>query len=245
MSRQLGTLYDEVEAQKTQLEGWNVELEDKVAAQVTEIERTNRLRRFLPGQVAELITGSETEALATRRGEVTVLFADLRGFTGFANQAPPQQVVAALNAFHAACGPLIEARGGTLERFLGDGVMVLFGAPLPVEDPAGRAVALAQDMKVAVREAMAPFRKGDKPLGLGIGIGTGAATLDQIGFEGRMDYSAIGPAPNLAARLCDTAVDGQILISHATAWQVDLDMKPAGPFDLTGIGPEVAAFELK
>lgn len=246
MSARLGTLYEEVETQKTQLEGWNAELETKVTAQVTEIERANRLRRFLPGQVADLLTGSESEAeaLATKRGEITVLFADLRGFTGFANQATPQQVVDALNTFHATCGPLIESRSGTLERFLGDVLMVLFGAPLPVEDPAGTAVALARDMQKAVHEAMAPFRTGDKPLGLGIGIGTGAATLGRIGLEERMDYSAIGPAPNLAARLCDVATDGQILISHATAWQVDAEMKPAGPFDLKGVGPEIAAFEL-
>jgi class 3 adenylate cyclase len=94
---------------------------------------------------------------------------------------------------------------------------------------------------------MGPIAAGSETcgLGVGIGIGTGAATLGQIGFEGRRDYSAIGPAPNLAARLCEQAVDGQILISHATAWQIESDLQPAGPFDLKGIGDSIAAFELE
>lgn len=247
-SEKLGTLYDEVEAQRAELAHWNEALEIKVAEQVEEIDRTNRLRRFLPAQVAEMVVDAADGAdmLRTRRSEITVLFADLRGFTTFANAATPDQVVAALNTFHGACGPLIEASGGTLERFLGDGLMVLFGAPVPMEDAAQRAVALAREMRVTVRAAMALFRAGTSShgLGVGIGIGTGAATLGQIGFEGRLDYSAIGPAPNLAARLCDMAEDGQILISHATAWQVEAEMQPAGPFDLKGVGVGVAAFEL-
>lgn len=245
-SEKLGTLYDEVEAQKATLAEWNAALETKVADQVVEIERTNRLRRFLPAQVAELITVAEdeTDALATRRGEITVLFADLRGFTTFANASAPDQVVGALNAFHETCGPLVEAEGGTLERFLGDGLMVLFGAPVPVEDAADRAVRLAISMRDAVPQAMAPYQSDHASLGLGIGIGTGVATLGQIGFEGRRDYSAIGPAPNLAARLCDLAKAGQILLSHTTVWKITLDAKPAGTVDLKGIGETIAIFEI-
>ncbi len=245
-SARLGALYNEVEVQKEELAGWNAALEDKVADQMIEIERTSRLRRFLPAQVADLIVGSEdeTEVLRSRRAEVTVLFADLRGFTSFANSAAPAEVMGALNAFHGACGPLIEAHGGTLERFLGDGVMVLFGAPVSVEDAAERAVALAREMQVAVRKALKPLVEQGYQIGCGIGIGTGPATVGQIGFDGRRDYSAIGPAPNLAARLCDFAKDGQILISHSTVWQIEVPTKPAGKFDLKGIGDAVAAFEL-
>lgn len=152
-------------------------------------------------------------------------------------------MIGALNSFHGACGPLIDAHGGTLERFLGDGLMVLFGAPLPMEDAAERAVALAQEMQIAVQQAMSPLAKDGYRLGFGVGIATGPATVGQIGFEGRRDYSAIGPAPNLAARLCDHAKDAQILISHATVWQIETPTKQAGTFDLKGIGDEIAAFE--
>jgi class 3 adenylate cyclase/HAMP domain-containing protein len=247
-SAKLGELYEEVETQKRQLADWNAELEDKVQSQVDEIERTNRLRRFLPAQVAEMIVSAPNGAdmLRTRRTEITVLFADLRGFTAFSNAATPDQVVAALNTFHGICGPLIEESGGTLERFLGDGLMVLFGAPVPMDNPAQRAVDLAARFRATVPDALSQFQAGSEALGLGVGIGiaTGSATLGQIGFEGRLDYSAIGPAPNLASRLCDHAAAGQILISHATAWQVESDMTPAGPFDLKGVGTNIAAFEL-
>ncbi len=248
MTEQLGTLYEEVETQRSELEKWNLTLEGQVRAQVEEIGRTNRLRRFLPAQVADMIVDApdEDDVLRTRRAEITVLFADLRGFTAFAASATPDQVVAALNTFHGTCGPLVEASGGTLERFLGDGLMVLFGAPVAMEDAAQRAVELAAEIRSAVGRAMLPFSAGAEAhgLGVGIGIGTGAATLGRIGFEGRLDYSAIGPAPNLAARLCDMAEAGQVLISHATAWQVECDLKPAGPFNLKGIGHSVPAFEL-
>ncbi len=247
-SEKLGNLYEQVSAQKTQLAEWNAALETRVAKQVEEIERANRLKRFLPAQVATMIVGAsdEKDVLRTRRAEITVLFADLRGFTAFATAATPDQVIEVLNTFHGTCGPLVEAHGGTVERFLGDGLMVLFGAPVPLEHAAQRAVDLAQGMQRRVREAMDPFKAGadGRSLGLGIGIATGAATMGQIGFESRLDYSAIGPAPNLAARLCDIAKDGQTLISHATAWQVEGEMLPAGPFDLKGVGSDIAAFEL-
>ncbi|MCG7520965.1 adenylate/guanylate cyclase domain-containing protein [Ruegeria sp. Ofav3-42] len=247
-SEKLGALYEQVELQKAQLSDWNAALETRVAKQIEEIERTNRLKRFLPPQVAAMIVGATDEAdvLRTRKADITVLFADLRGFTAFAAAANPDQVVAALNSFHGTCGPLVEACGGTLERFLGDGLMVLFGAPVPLDDAAQRAVDLAQKMQVDVRQAMSLFKAGsaEHGLGLGIGVATGAATLGRIGFEGRQDYSAIGPAPNLAARLCEIAKDGQVLVSSATAWQVQSDMVPAGPFDLKGIGASVGAFEL-
>jgi class 3 adenylate cyclase len=248
MTAQLGALYKEVEAQKSELQVWNATLEGKVASQVDQIERANRLRRFLPAQVAELIVKGDDAAdlLGVRRGEITVLFADLRGFTAFSSVMPPAKVIGVLNAFHASAGPVIEAHGGTIERFLGDGLMVLFGAPMPIENAAQCAVDAALEMMAAVQAALAGFATGPDGarLGLGIGIGTGVATMGQIGFQNRQDYSAIGPAPNLAARLSDRAAANQILISHATAWQVSAEMSPAGPFDLKGIGPDVAAFEV-
>ncbi len=243
-SVKLGTLYDQVEEQRVELAAWNTALEDKVAVQVDEIERTNRLRRFLPDQVADMIVsaGDDADMLGSRRGTVTVLFADLRGFTAFSASVEPEHVISALNRFHAMTGPLIEARGGTLERFLGDGLVVLFNAPVASDDPAGNAVALGREMQAAFPPAMRDFQSDSHALGLGVGIATGQATLGQIGFEGRLDYAAIGTAPNLAARLCDIASDGEILICPTTAGQLDGTFRPVGPFELKGIPEPVPAF---
>lgn len=245
MSRELGALYEEVNAQKEELRSWNSQLERKVAHQVAELERTNRLRRFLPEPVAAMIVnaGDGNALLNSQRRTVTVLFADLRGFTAFANAVAPEQVIAALNAFHQTAGPLIDQAGGTLERFLGDGLLVLFNAPLPCEDPAGQALALAQQMQAAFPGALRPFQTGSSRIGLGIGIATGEATLGQIGFEGRLDYAAIGAAPNLAARLCEQAQSGQILVCEATAQAIGAGLQKAGSFELKGIPGAAAAYE--
>lgn len=245
MSRELGALYEEVNAQKEELQSWNSQLERKVAHQVAELERTNRLRRFLPEPVAAMIVnaGSGSTLLNSQRRTVTVLFADLRGFTAFASTVAPEQVIAALNAFHQAAGPLIEDAGGTLERFLGDGLLVLFNAPLPCEDPAGQALALAEQMQAGFPAAVRPFQSGSSRIGLGIGIATGEATLGQIGFEGRLDYAAIGAAPNLAARLCSKAGSGQILVCEATARAIGAGLQKAGVFDLKGIPEPATAYE--
>lgn len=245
MSRELGALYEEVNAQKEELQSWNSQLERKVAQQVAELERTNRLRRFLPEPVAAMIVnaGGGSTLLNSQRRTVTVLFADLRGFTAYASAVAPEQVIAALNAFHQASGPLIEEAGGTLERFLGDGLLVLFNAPLPCEDPAKRALTLAEQMQDAFPGAVQPFQTGGSRIGLGIGIATGEATLGQIGFEGRLDYAAIGAAPNLAARLCDKAGSGQILLCEATARAIGAGLQEAGEFDLKGIPGPATAYE--
>lgn len=245
MSRELGALYEEVNAQKEELKSWSSQLERKVAQQVAELERTNRLRRFLPEPVAAMIVnaGGGSTLLNSQRRTVTVLFADLRGFTAYANAVAPEQVIATLNAFHQVSGPLIENAGGTLERFLGDGLLVLFNAPLPCEDPAGQALALAEQMQDAFPNAVRPFQYRSTRIGLGIGIATGKATLGQIGFEGRLDYAAIGPAPNLAARLCDKAGSGQILLCEATARAIGSGLHEAGTFELKGIAEPAIAYE--
>ncbi len=246
MGRELGDLYAEVDAQRRELADWNTALEDRVLTQIRQIERTGRLRRFLPAQVADMIIAADDDdtLLGSRRAHVTVLFADLRGFTAYAAAMPAERVIAALNAFHTVCGPLIDAQGGTLERFLGDGLMVLFNAPAEVADPEHKAVKLAANMQRAFPAAMQPFQQGDTRLGLGIGISSGLATLGNIGFEGRLDYAAIGAVPNLAARLCDQAGPGDILVCETVARKVSAPMCPAGPFDLKGIGIQVPAFEV-
>jgi adenylate cyclase len=207
-------LHDQVSAQAAELAGWNRTLERRVAEQVEQIERLARLRRFLAPQIADVILSTGGEALLeSHRREVVVLFCDLRGFTAFAERAPPAEVMRVLREYHEAVGALIHRHEGTLERFLGDGLMVLFNDPVPCADPELRAVRLALDVRERLGALAAGWRTRGFALGCGIGVARGEATLGRIGFEGRSDYTAVGSVANLAARLCAEAGDGQILIS--------------------------------
>jgi adenylate cyclase len=199
----------------------NRSLEARVAEQVGEIERIGRLKRFLAPEVAAMIVGAGEDALATRRRDIAVLFCDLRGFTAFAETAEPEEVMALLREYHAAVGPLIHAHQGTLERFSGDGIMVLFNDPVPCPDPARRAVALAAAMRAAVNGLKEEWTRRGHRVGFGIGIAQGYATIGPIGFEERREYTAIGTVTNLAARLCAEAQDGQILVSQRVATAVE------------------------
>jgi len=216
----------------------NQQLEQRVADQVGEIERMSRLRRFLPPQVADLIVASGTEKqLESHRREITALFCDLRGFTGFSESSDPEDVMALLREYHAAIGEIIVKYSGTLERFAGDGVMVIFNDPVPVENPALQAVLMALDMRAAIGAMIEKWRLLGHDLGFGIGIAHGFATLGTIGFEGRHDYAAIGTVSNVASRLCDEAKPGQILISPRVRLAVEksVSVEPAGEFALKGI----------
>src|SRR5207342_1373159 len=222
----------------------NERLEQRVSDQVGEIERMGRLRRFLPPQVADLIVASGTEKqLESHRREITALFCDLRGFTGFSESSDPEDVMALLRDYHAAIGEIINKYGGTLERFAGDGVMVVFNDPIPVDNPALQAVLMAIDMRVSIGELIERWRKLGHDIGFGIGIAHGFATLGTIGFEGRFDYAAIGTVSNVASRLCDEAKAGQILISPRVLMAVEKDVtvETVGDFALKGIRRPLAA----
>jgi class 3 adenylate cyclase len=225
----------------------NQELEQRVDDQVVEIERMSRLRRFLPPQVADLIVASGTEKqLESHRREITALFCDLRGFTGFSESSDPEDVMALLREYHAAIGQIIIKYGGTLERFAGDGVMVIFNDPVPVENPALQAVLMALDMRTAIGGMIEKWRALGHELGFGIGITHGFATLGTIGFEGRFDYAAIGTVSNVASRLCDEAKPGQILISPRVLLAVDkaVTVEPVGEFTLKGIRRPMTAYNV-
>jgi class 3 adenylate cyclase/putative methionine-R-sulfoxide reductase with GAF domain len=225
----------------------NQQLEQRVADQVGEIERMGRLRRFLPPQVADLIVASGTEKqLESHRREITALFCDLRGFTGFSEASDPEDVMALLRDYHAAIGQIIFKYGGTLERFAGDGVMVIFNDPVPVENPALQAVLMALDMRSAIEALIDRWRSLGHDLGFGIGIAHGFATLGTIGFEGRFDYAAIGTVSNVASRLCDEAKPGQILISPRVRLAVDkaVIVEPVGEFTLKGIRRPMTAYNV-
>jgi len=240
-------LHDTVQAQAKELADWNRTLEQRVEAQVGELERVGRLKRFLPRQVADLITSSGDEKLlSSHRREITVMFCDMRGFTGFAELAEPEEVMQVLHAFHDAAGKLIDRYEGTLERFLGDGIMVLFNDPVPCPDPAARAVKLGVDLRSAFDAMSEKWKKFGHQLGFGIGIAHGYATLGRIGYDGRADYTAIGTVVNLAARLCAEAKAGEILLSQRAAATVEelVEVEPAGELSLKGLRQPVAAFRL-
>jgi adenylate cyclase len=203
-------LHDRVETQAAELASWNRTLEQRVVEQLAQIERVTRLKRFLSPQIAELIlSSSPCDALASHRRQVTIVFCDLRGFTAFAEIAEPEDVMAVMREYHATLGSLIHEFEGTLERFVGDGIMVIFGDPIPCPDPCARAVEMAVAMRGRLSELSSKWRRERHELGFGVGIAYGYATLGAIGFEGRSDYSAIGTVVNLAARLCAEARDGR------------------------------------
>jgi class 3 adenylate cyclase len=225
----------------------NQQLGRRVAEQVSEIERMSRLRRFLPPQVADLIVASGAEKqLESHRREITALFCDLRGFTGFSEASAPEDVMALLRDYHAAIGQIIIKYSGTLERYAGDGVMVVFNDPVPVDNPALRAVLMALETREAMGALIEKWRQLGHDVGFGIGIAHGFATLGTIGFEGRFDYAAIGTVSNVASRLCDEAKPGQILISPRvfTAVKDAVTVEPIGEFTLKGIGRPLAAYNV-
>ncbi len=201
-----------------------------------------RLRRFLPPQVADLIVSSGTEKqLESHRREITALFCDLRGFTGFSESSDPEDVMTLLREYHAAIGKIIDKHGGTLERFAGDAVMVIFNDPVPLPNPALTGVQMALEMRTAVGALLKKWRRLGHELGFGIGISHGYATLGTIGFEGRFDYAAIGMVSNLASRLCAEAQSGQILISPRVMLAVEdlVTVEPAGELTLKGVSRPV------
>jgi class 3 adenylate cyclase len=235
--------HNQVQAQAAELAAWNKTLEERVAAQLAEIERMARLKRFFAPTLAELILSSGNERiLESHRRDIAVLFCDLRGFTAFAESAEPEEVMTLLHEYHAALVPLIQAFEGTLDRFVGDGLMVYFNDPLPCPNPAERAVALAVAMRDAVAALAQKWRRHDYQLGFGIGIAQGFATLGQIGFEGRFDYSAIGTVINTAARLCEAAKDGQILVISRVAAAVAevAAVQEIGPLTFKGLSRPLA-----
>ena len=240
-------LLDELRERTQEVEKLNQQLEQRVTDQVGEIERMSRLRRFLPPQVADLIVASGTEKqLESHRREITALFCDLRGFTGFSESADPEDVSTLLREYHAAIGEKIIKYSGTLERYAGDGVMVVFNDPVPIENPALQAVLMAIEAREAIGSLTEAWHRLGHDIGLGIGVAHGFATLGTIGFEGRFDYAAIGTVSNVASRLCDEAKPGQILISPRVLTKVEnaVTVEPVGEFTLKGIRRPLAAYNV-
>jgi class 3 adenylate cyclase/CheY-like chemotaxis protein len=208
-------LYDEVQQQKQELLQWNQTLEQRVADGVQQLEKVGRLKRFFSPALADaILAGGADDPLKSHRREITVVFLDLRGFTAFTETADPEEVMAVLADYHRAMGRLILAHEGTLERFSGDGIMVFFNDPVLIDDPAPRAVRMALAMQQQMVGLSDNWRRRGYQLQMGVGIAQGFATIGGIGFEGRIDYGAIGNVTNLSARLCGEAAGGEILVSQ-------------------------------
>jgi len=240
-------LYDTVQAQAAQLADWNKTLEQRVQEQVTQLERLGRLKRFFSPQLAELIVvGGADDPLKTHRREITVVFLDLRGFTAFAESSEPEEVMGVLREYHSEMGRLILAHEGTLERFTGDGMMIFFNDPVPLANPAERAIRMALAMRERVGELTAKWRKRGYELDFGVGIAQGYATIGAIGFEGRWDYGAIGTVTNLASRLCGEAKPGQILVSKRLLGTLEelVEAEPVGEFVLKGFLRPLTAYNI-
>lgn len=240
-------LHDTVVRQAADLEQWNRDLEQRVAEQLDSLERLGRLRRFLSPQIAGLIVESGDESfLDSHRREITTVFTDLRGFSAFAEVSEPEETMSVLGDYHAALGELVFAYEGTLEHFAGDGLMVFFNDPPPCPDAPARAIRMSIDMRDRVEGLSARWRDRGHDLGFGVGIAQGYATLGRIGFEGRWDYAAIGPVTNLAARLCDLADRGQILISARVraGAGAGFDIRELGPIEVRGFARPLELFEV-
>jgi adenylate cyclase len=239
--------HDTIEAQAAELAAFNQQLEQRVREQVDQLDRLGRLRRFLSPQLAELVVSSGDDSfLESHRREITVVFCDLRGFTAFAETVEPEDVLHVLGQYHEALGDLVSRFEGTLERFTGDGLMVFFNDPMPCPDAPQRAVRMAVAMRGRVAQLAEGWSRRGYDLHLGIGIAQGHATLGRIGFEGRSDYAAIGSVTNLAARLCEHAAPGQILISarvYAGADEI-VTVQPVGDLSLRGFSKPTRVYDV-
>jgi class 3 adenylate cyclase/HAMP domain-containing protein len=237
-----------LEAQTEQLRDWNKSLEERVEKQLAEIERIRKLERFLAPQVAQLIASSDghDSLLDSHRREVTVVFCDLRGFTAFTEATEPEEAMNVLREYHAALGELIFKYEGTLDRYAGDGVMILFNAPIQFPDHTRRAVKMAVEMRDTIGALTERWRNRGHSLGFGVGIALGYATLGQIGFEQRLEYAAIGSVTNLASRLCDEAKANQIVVSRRVYGMVEpwVEGRPLDDLSLKGFNHPILAAEI-
>jgi class 3 adenylate cyclase/CheY-like chemotaxis protein len=240
-------LHDTVQSQATELIDWNKTLEQRVQEQVDQLGRLGRLKRFFSPQLADLIVSGDAEdPLKTHRRELTVVYLDLRGFTAFAETAEPEEVMGVLHEYHAAMGKLILEYEGTLEHFAGDGMMIFFNDPVPVANPAERAIRMTLAMREEVKLLTSKWRKLGHDLDFGVGIAQGYATIGAIGFEGRWEYGAIGSVPNLAARLCGEAKPGDILVPQRLLANVEefVDVEAVGELTLKGFHRSVTAYNI-
>src|ERR671918_735655 len=242
--------HDTIKAQAVELAELNRTLEQRVQAQVDELERLRRLRRlrrFLSPQLADAVVSSGDETiLRSHRRQVAMFFADLRGWSSFVDAVEPEELMRVLGEFHRVIGRLVQRFDATVGFLEGDGVQLFFNDPHEIPDASLRAVRLACALREEMAELTPAWRKRGYELDLGAGIALGYATCGEVGFEGRSDYAAIGAVTNLASRLADEASDGQILITQRLYAEVedDIEVDSVGEFTLKGFQRPVAAFNV-
>lgn len=240
--------HDTISEQASELRELNRTLEKRVEAQVTELERLRRLRRFLSPQLADAIVVSGDESiLSSHRREVAMLFADLRGWTNFVDAVEPEELMRVLGEFHGVIGRLVRRFDATVGFLEGDGVQLFFNDPVEVPDAALRAVRLGCALRAEMAELTPLWRQRGYDLDLGVGIALGYATCGEVGFEGRSDYAAIGAVTNLASRLADEARGGQVLIEQRVHAEVaeNVDVEEVGAMSVKGFARPIVAFDVR
>jgi adenylate cyclase len=243
-------LYRQLSEQAAELKQWSIVLESRVAQQVFEMERLNRLKRFLSPQIAQAVLSPDADALLnSHRKEVVVVFVDLRGFTAFSEAVAPEKLMEVLSEFHAVVGKRVIEFNATLERFTGDAIMAFLNDPISIDDAPVKACEMSLAITVDAEELTKKWQKTGHTLGIGVGIAVGEATLGSIGFDQRQDYAAIGPVTNLAARLCALAQPSQILVSEHLARMIEdknagIKSRSLGDFGLKGFHDPVPIYEL-
>ncbi len=236
-----------LEARTREVQDLNATLEARIQEQVSEIERMGRLKRFLSPQVADAVVSSgDDKMLGSHRALIATLFCDIRGFTAFCETAEPEETIEFLQTYHEEMGRLINSHGAGVDHRSGDGIMVIFNDPLPCDDPAGDALRMALAMRARMKELCKVWQRLGHRLGFGVGLSLGYATVGMVGSEGRYDYTASGTAVNLAARLCDEAADGEILLSPRAFAAVEDDFtgESTGELTLKGIHAPVEVFRV-
>jgi adenylate cyclase len=244
-ARAMEHMIAKLEAQGAELSEWNRTLEQRVAEGVSQVDRLTRLKRFFsPSVVDLLLSGSAEDPLKSHRREIAAAFLDLRGFTTFTETSDPEDVMGVIGEYHDEMGQLVMAHGGTIERFAGDGIMIFFNDPVPIDNAAATAVKMAIGMQERFAALARGWNKRGYEIGMGIGIAQGYATIGAIGFEGRRDYGAIGTVLNLAAKLCAEAKGGQILISQRVQGLVAdfVRTDPVGELSLKGFHRPIVAY---
>jgi class 3 adenylate cyclase len=225
----------------------NRTLDERVQQQVAELARARRLQRFLSPQLAEaIITSGGESILASHRRQVSMIFADLRGWTKFVDAVEPEELMRVLGEFHETIGRLVTRFDATVGFLEGDGVQLFFNDPIEIPDASLRAVRLSCALREETGQLTPRWRKRGHDLDLGIGIALGYATCGEVGFEARSDYAAIGAVTNLASRLADKALGGQILISQRLYAEVedDVEVDPIGELELAGFQRPVTTFNV-
>lgn len=208
----------------------------------------NRLKRFFPPAISEkILSGEVDDPFKWHRNDVTVIFLDIRGFTSFAEYGEPEEVMTTLQNYYQTVARVAQKHNGSIGHLAGDGVMIFFNDPVPIENPQKNAVMMVLELRNELDFLCKKWRENDVHLHFGAGIASGYTTIGGIGSEGFWDYTIIGTAPNIASRLCHAASEGQILISKRflNTVQNDIEVEDLGLLNLKGIHHPVMTYNIK